>query len=296
MDTSTDHRADSQHRRSALPRGEFSPVGARRGLVDLHCHLLPGVDDGPPTLEAAIRHLAGHAAAGVETVIATPHIRGDFLTDPSGLPEAVAGLEREAHQRGIPISIGCGGELGHRLASALGDDQLQTIAQGPEEDRWLLFELPFTGIDEGVIEAARDLIERGFGLLMAHPERVEGASPGGLRELRDDLGPRCAFQVTAASLSSDLFGLQTRRLALELLTDGLITVVASDSHGARSREKLASTHRWLVEEAGFDSLAADALTSAAPRRLLEEGLGWLGSEPELPDQLGRPLVGAGVGR
>ena len=104
-------------------------------------------------------------------MVATPHVRaGDWL-DPLGLPGLMAEVRAHVGALGIPLELHCGGELAHELVPTLGQHELQTIAHGPPGARWLLVEAPFEGIGEDFHLATDELRDRGFGVLLAHPER-----------------------------------------------------------------------------------------------------------------------------
>ena len=111
--------------------------------VELHFHALPGLDDGPATIDASVDLLRAAAVEGTGTVVTTPHVRADFLTDVSDLAERVRELQSAADAAGLPVSLRRGGELGHEMVGRLSRGDLETIAQGPADARWLLVEAPF---------------------------------------------------------------------------------------------------------------------------------------------------------
>ena len=169
--------------------------------VDLHCHLLPGVDDGAPTMERTIIHAGRLEAAGVSDVACTPHIkRRDF---PRVELIRLALLREEAQRhidaRGIDVVLHGGGELGHDEALLLAPDELKLIAQGPPDAPWLLLECPFEGIEDDFTEAAERLWDLGYDLLLAHPERAAPVA-GADRRLHSLVDRGALLQVNATSL------------------------------------------------------------------------------------------------
>src|SRR4051794_28026747 len=136
---------------------------AHPGRTDIHFHALPGVDDGPPTMEDSLELARLAVSDGTRTVVATPHIRREFLADPSEVPPRVAELQDRLHSEGIPLSVMPGGELDAEMVGSQSQDQLDQIAVGPNGARWLLLEVPFDGL-EGLVEAAAELRARGFGV------------------------------------------------------------------------------------------------------------------------------------
>src|SRR5207248_1286180 len=134
---------------------------------------------------------------GSTTVVATPHVRGDFMTDVSELPDRVRELQEAIDRAAIPLGVCRGAELGHDMVGRLDQDQLDTIALGPPGARWLLVETPFQGIDDDFTAATDELRDRGFGVVLAHPERATGI----LGTVKQQLAHGSALQVNASSLA-----------------------------------------------------------------------------------------------
>src|SRR3954454_18121994 len=136
------------------------------GRTEIHFHLLPGLDDGPATVAdaAALAHAA--ALDGTSTIVATPHIRSDFVTDVGALPDRVRAVKEVLAREAIPVSVLPGGELGHDMVGQLRQDELEAIAQGPPRRRWLLLESPFEGLTHAFSAAADELRDRGFGIVL----------------------------------------------------------------------------------------------------------------------------------
>ena len=238
--------------------------------VDLHCHLLPGLDDGAATMAATLAHAARLEAAGVRDVACTPHVKSnefpriDLITLERLRDEA----QRLIAGRGIDVRLHGGGELGHDDALLLAPDELELIAQGPGHARWLLLECPFEGIEDDFIDAAERLWELGYDLLLAHPERaapVRGAE-GRLLGLVDR---GALLQVNATSLLGR-HGPRARTVAERLLGDGLVWCLASDGHPGTRDDTLDRGFEALVAGGASERLAA-LLTQDNPRLLLEQG-------------------------
>ena len=124
----------------------------------------------------SVEYAYAAVAGGTTTIVATPHVE---LVDVAELPERVAALRAELDAEGIALDVRCGGELKHFSIPDLSDADLEVIAHGPPGARWLLYEVPFEGADDDFVAGARELRERGFGLLLAHPERSRGMVDGG---------------------------------------------------------------------------------------------------------------------
>ena len=238
--------------------------------VELHFHALPDVDDGPVTLADSVDLVRRAAAQGTATVVATPHVRTDFVTDVLGLGERVEELRAALRTAGVHIELRRGAELGHDMVGRLSQHELDSIAQGPPSGRWLLVESPFEAIDEDFHAATDELRDRGFGVLVAHPERSADASLYGSAGLRRELQAGSLAQVNAQSITG-AHGPDAQHAALVLIDQGLVTVVSSDAHGANRPPLLREAGTHLVEH-GVDPLLCRTLTGGAPRRLLARGI------------------------
>jgi protein-tyrosine phosphatase len=239
--------------------------------VDLHLHLLPGVDDGALDDAAALAHARRLAAEGVREVTATPHINFHWPVDIASIPERVAALSGLLAERGVGVRVRPGGELDARFARRLSDAELEVIAQGPPGSRWLLVEAPFRGLDEDFAADCGALQARGFGAVIAHPERSAGvASAAGARVLAQLLESGALAQVNVCSLLGNN-GLEVQETAVGLLRSGLAYVIASDGHPG-TREHTLALGFVLAQRAGASSVQAWRLTQANPRFLLTHGI------------------------
>jgi len=236
-------------------------------MVDLHCHLLPGVDDGPETMAQSVAYAASAVAAGTRTIVATPHVE---LVDVRELDERVGELRAELECAGIALEVHRGGELKPESIGALGQDDLELIAHGPAGARWLLYEVPFGGVDEAFLDGASELRARGFGLLLAHPERSRGILRGGL----DALAPQLAEGALVAANVDPLQGGEGGdrfSAAQTLMRAEIPAVIATDAHPPHRPFTLAMAATAIIQATGRADLGA-LLTSSAPARLLAEGM------------------------
>lgn len=198
--------------------------------VDLHFHVLPGVDDGPATLEHSLRIARLAVRDGTRLAVATPHVRSDHLLSVDQLHERVRALQHELDRERIELRLLPGAELGHEMVACLSDGALQTIAQGPPGRRWILLEAPFDGLTEDFHEAADELRTRGFGVLMAHPERMAGIAAADDRALAHELKRGTLLQVNSWSLAG-AHGEQVRALAAAFVALPEAAAIASDARG-----------------------------------------------------------------
>ena len=234
--------------------------------TELHFHLLPGVDDGPKSMDESLELARLAIADGTHTITVTPHARDiDVLTVPERVAELRAALERAA----IPLQVIEGVELAQDDVARLTPEELEIAAQGPAGDRWVLLEAPLFLESPGLLTAAAELRARGYGLLIGHPSRRPSlmADGGGLDELLDR-GAR--LQINGSSLTGR-HGEDARRWALALAGDGRASVIASDAHRP-SRGPLLGEAVAILADAGMDPAAADRMTSITPRAFLDAGL------------------------
>jgi protein-tyrosine phosphatase len=238
-------------------------------FTDLHCHLLPGVDDGPATMAETVEYAAAAAAAGTATIVATPHVE---VVDVAELPDRVRAVRAALAEAGVALEVRCGGELKPYSIPGLSDADLEVIAHGPPGARWLLYEVPFHGADEEFAAGARELRVRGFGVLLAHPERSRGMlDGGGLAVIEDLLGDGALVAANTGPLLGRE-GPERRRAAEALLRRGVPAVVATDAHPPGRSYTLAMASEAVAQASGRPELAR-RLAAENPARLLADGLG-----------------------
>lgn len=241
-------------------------------MIDLHSHVLPGVDDGAATLEEALAILRAAAAEGIELIAATPHVRDDHPTAPETMERLVAEVNDAANAAGIDVEVLPGGELALDVAARLEDGVLARFGLGGNREL-LLLECPYYGwpLDLGAL--VFDLRTRGFSVVLAHPERNPEVQER--PELLEPLvGAGVLVQLTAASVDGRS-GSRARHTSRTLLDRELAHLVASDAHAPQLRavgmtaaaaalgdEALA---RWLTEDVPR-ALVAGAPLPERPRR------------------------------
>ena len=241
--------------------------------ADLHCHLLPGVDDGAATLADALAHARRLDRAGVRDVACTPHVKADAFpgVDIHSLGERVRHLQHAIDAEGLDVRLHPGGEVAHPDALALAREELALVAQGPPLARWILLECPFAGLDEEFSAAAQRLARLGYGVVLAHPERSAGVLAGQRRERLDALvAAGAVLQVNVCSLRGNHGG-RVKEAATALVRAGAAFCLASDAHPGKRDHTLQLGFRVLVRS-GASPAQAWRLTRANPRFLLERGV------------------------
>jgi protein-tyrosine phosphatase len=239
--------------------------------ADIHFHILPGVDDGPSSMDESVALAAAAVEDGTRVVVATPHVRSGFITDVSDLPDRVRELTDRLALEGIGLAVRRGAELGHDMVGRLGQSELDSIAHGPAGARWLLVETPFVGVGDDFTAATDELRDRGFGVVVAHPER---ARDGGCRPatavLEHELAMGSVLQVNAWSLVGR-HGPEAYERAHALLRAGKVGLIASDAHGGR-RQPALTLAVAACGQTGIGEHDARRFVGATPHRLLERGL------------------------
>ncbi len=238
--------------------------------AELHFHALHGLDDGPETLDESVELIRLALADGTSTVVATPHVRADCATDVLELPDRVRELQSAVDGAGLPVALRTGGELAHEMVSRLSQAELELIANGPPAARWLLVEAPFYVIGEDFHAATEELRDRGFAVLVAHPERSADAALDGSSGLRRELAAGSLAQVNAQSIAG-AHGADAHAAAHELIGQRLVSVVSSDAHGPTRPPLLAEARRLLLDS-GFEPGLCRSLTVTGPRGLLARGI------------------------
>lgn len=231
-------------------------------MIDLHSHVLPGLDDGVRTIDASLELLRAAAEDGIERIAATPHVREDYPTTPRDMELRLAEVCGAAREAAIPVEVLAGGELDLAFAGRLDDGDLRRFGLGGNASL-LLLEFPYLGWPLQLADLVFDLQLRGFRIVLAHPERNADVQhePERLRPLVDN---GVVVQLTAASLDGRLGG-APRTAAKRLLDARLAHLVASDAHAPDVRSVGLSA---AAKAAGDDALAR-WLTYDVPAALLE---------------------------
>jgi protein-tyrosine phosphatase len=223
------------------------------GYVDIHSHVLYGLDDGARTADESVAMLETAATSGTTDMVATPHANGEYRFQPALVDARIAELRPRTTVR---IHRGCDFHLqADNIQDALAHPERYTV----NHKRYLLVEFPDMTIFPSTERILNTLLDAGLVPIITHPER----NPM-LRHRMDDLAKwvqnGCYAQVTAASITG-LFGPRARKGADDLFQRGLVHFVASDAHDR--------THRTTSLREAYAQLAAD-FDEALVRPLFED--------------------------
>jgi protein-tyrosine phosphatase len=198
-------------------------------VIDLHCHVLPGVDDGPETLADSLELCRAAVAAGTQTIVATPHVSWDWPGVTSQvIAEGVARVNDALRAEGIDLEVRAGAEIAMTRASDLSDEELAALRLGGGP--YLLVECPYSPASAGFDAILAGIADRGHQIVLAHPERCPAfqRSPARLHALVE---AGMLTSLTAGAFTGR-FGRDVGRFARQLLEGGFVHDIASDGHGA----------------------------------------------------------------
>jgi protein-tyrosine phosphatase len=214
-------------------------------VIDLHAHLLPGLDDGAPDLEAALEMARMAVADGITHMACTPHIMpGVYDNDAPAIEAAVDRLAAVLGEKGVELGLLVGADvrMDPLLSGKLASGDVPTL----NGSRYFLFEPPHDVAPPRCGEAARALIDNGFVPILTHPERLSwienhydlivGMAAGG-----------ALIQLTAGSITGH-FGRRPKYWSERMLDEGLVFILASDAHNTTSRPPMLSAARDAVAE------------------------------------------------
>jgi protein-tyrosine phosphatase len=239
------------------------------GVIDLHNHVVPGVDDGARDVPEAVAALRRLADAGAAAVLATPHFQGSLTHNPAGQAERLAELDR-GWERLLeapdlpPVELFRGVEVLLDVPEPRLDDERVRIAGGA----FVLVEFPYMTVPPGSTRPLETMRGHGWIPVLAHPERYHGAgsTPEGIVEwARRWRNAGAYLQVNGPALL-DRYGADARRRALALLEAGVVDYMGSDYH---ARGKSPITEYMAVLRDGGHDTALTLLTETNPGRLLD---------------------------
>ncbi|OGL43522.1 MAG: hypothetical protein A2161_14360 [Candidatus Schekmanbacteria bacterium RBG_13_48_7] len=206
------------------------------GFIDIHCHLIPGIDDGPETMEESLQMCRMAYEDGSETIVATPHVNpGVFDNDWETISAGFNSLEKAVKSAGIPLQLYAGADvrMNEMLMKNTDPDEFITINHN---NVYMLLEFPDSLIPPNTDHFIFNIKLKGITPILTHPERNYEVqrNPNILFHL---VNMGTLVQITAMSLIGE-FGENLRDLCELLLTSNLVHVVASDAHSVNHRPPL----------------------------------------------------------
>lgn len=234
-------------------------------MIDIHCHILPGLDDGAADRDEALNMCRLAVEDGIKTIVATPHqLDGLYDVTVPQINEAVTDLRQLLRQHNIPLEILPGGEVcvNPQLPDFFKEKQIMAIAG---DTPYLLLEMPHEVIPRGLKDFLFNLQLQGIKPIISHPERNFEVQ-NDLTIMSEVVAMGNVLQVTSGSFTG-VFGEKAEECVFKLLERKLVHVVASDAHSSERRLPVLSKARKIIaDELGDDE--AEEFFSTRPQQIV----------------------------
>ncbi|MES9665973.1 tyrosine-protein phosphatase [Bacillus nitratireducens] len=223
-------------------------------MIDLHCHILPGIDDGAQTVTDSLAMAQKAVQEGIHTIVATPHHQnGKYVNERTSIIHQVKQLNDELQQNEIPLKILPGQEV-RLYGDLLEDYEVGKIVTLNETDKYILIEFPSNHVPRYAEQLLYELRVKGMIPIIVHPERnaelIERPD-----KLYNFVSKGALTQVTAASLLGN-FGKKIKKFSLQLVEHNLTHMIASDAHNTTFRGfHLGASYDLIKKEFGMDVMS-----------------------------------------
>lgn len=228
-------------------------------MIDLHSHLLPGIDDGASSLEEALSLARIAVADGITHMVFTPHVHpGRYENNVQTIQPVFEAFQQALIDHEIPLSVKPAGEvrLSAEVLAMFAANQLPFLGEW-QGRKVMLLELPHSHVPPGTDNLVKWLLARDVLPMIAHPERNKGLLADQCK-LAPFIEMGCLFQVTAMSVTGE-FGEPASEMAHKMLENGWVTVIASDAHNEKHRPPVLS---------GAVKVASELIGDVEARRLV----------------------------
>jgi len=219
-------------------------------MIDIHHHLLWGLDDGASSVETSIAMARGAEEEGITHIVCSPHANGTYAFEPYLISEKIDTLQRLLDREGIAVKLGRGCDF-HMSYENIQEAKLDPAKFSINGLGYLLVEIPDYGISRGLTEIFYQLQLAGLTPILTHPERNPTLQSDPER-LEDWLRGGVLIQVTAGSVLGRM-GKRAERMAHDLLSDRWVHFLATDAHNITSRPpKMQQAFELVAEKYGPD--------------------------------------------
>lgn len=235
-------------------------------MIDLHCHILPNLDDGPLTLDESLVMARRAVEDGIHTVVATPHsLNGEYVNHVTEVSAKLTALEVALSENHIDIKLYPGADvhLCPNMLEQIDSGNAGTINHGR---KYIMLELPSHTIPRGAKDEIFKLKLSGITPIISHPERITAIQQDS-HILYDMVSMGALGQVTAMSLTGD-FGLFVQQTAHKLINERLIHIIASDAHSAEGRPPVVSDAVDCAAEILGSDEEARSMVTTVPAAIL----------------------------
>jgi protein-tyrosine phosphatase len=235
-------------------------------MIDLHCHMLPGIDDGPPDLATALEMARIAVSDGITLTACTPHIYpGLYNNDANGIRAAVDSFRHQLSTAGIPLDITTGADiqLVPELLDGLRAGRFPTL----HGSRYFLFEPPHHVVPPRFLDTLYDVLAAGYVPIITHPERLTWLDDQHYDWFVEAACEGAWIQVTAGAVTGR-FRKQPQYWAQRFLRDGLVHLLATDAHRHDHRPPLLAEGRDAAAR-WVGPAEAERLVTERPRAIIE---------------------------
>jgi protein-tyrosine phosphatase len=210
--------------------------------VDMHSHVLPGIDDGAQSVEESVDLVKAMMGLGIKKIIATPHIMVDYYrNNAETIGNALSLLKNELKNQEIDIAIEASAEhyLDEAFEVLLDEDKLM-----PMKDKYLLFEMSFIDVHPNLIPIIQKMIDKGYKPILAHPERYPYLNVENYENIKSW---GCNLQMNTISLTG-YYGGKSKEMAEAMIDHNLVDFISSDMHHTRHAMALEKSLKTVYME------------------------------------------------
>ena len=236
-------------------------------MIDLHCHILPGIDDGPAILAESLAMARQAVADGIHTIVATPHaLGGGHPNPPARICEEVKKFQEALNSKAIPLTIlpGCEVHNCPDMADRIADGQASFLNK---QKKHILIEFPFKDISKAYGDELAKLIKMGITPVLGHPER-NPATYKKPKMLLEFITMGCLIQMNSTSITGG-FGPLILENAKRLLQYRMIHLIASDAHSSGRRSPTLSLAVKFAGEVLDNPEDALAMVTTTPQQIVD---------------------------
>lgn len=240
-------------------------------MIDLHCHILPGIDDGAQNLHEALTLARIAANDGITHAAVTPHIHpGRYENARQNILGQLELFSSALAEAGIPLSLSAGAEvrISAEIITMLANNSIPFLGE-VDGYRIMLLELPHSHILPGADKLVQFLLKENIRPLIAHPERNKDVVRN-IDKIKPFIDAGCWLQLTAASVTGK-FGSACEHTAKQMLEHDWVEVIATDAHNEQHRPPVLSECHQLISEWQGNKVAEDLFFNN-PRKIIQHAL------------------------